>query len=338
MRGRLDYGEPSCIAFGGLRVDDAVEVALLAVVQPAAIQAAQEAEAQASSRRDEARDALARDLEAARYAADRAFRQYDAADPENRFVAGELETRWNRALARAAEIERRIAEHDAAAPQDLDLAPVSFAALAKDLQAVWSAPTTDARLKKRIVRTVIQEALADLDDATSEIVIVIHWAGGAHTEHRLPRRRRGQRNSTPSDIVEAVRALALIAKDDVIAGILNRNGLKTGNGNRWTRERVTSMRSNHRIPVYRRAEDGVEPWLNLTNAASIVGVSPRTLRLAAERGDIDAMHPLEHGPWLFRRVDLHDSAAQSIVLRARGSSQHPAELDRVQETLFPSTT
>ena len=241
MRGRLDYGESSCIAFGGLRVDDAVEAALLTVVQPAAIQAAKEAETQASSRRDEAREALVRDLEAARYAADRAFRQYDAADPENRFVAGELEARWNRALTRVAEIEQRIARHEATAPQITDLAPVSFAELASDLQAVWSASTTDAQLKKRIVRTVIQEALADLDDATSEIVIVIHWAGGAHTEHRLPRRRRGQRNATPADIVTAVRDLALIAKDDVIASILNRNALKTGNGNRWTRERVNAL-------------------------------------------------------------------------------------------------
>ena len=89
----LDYGQPNCIAFGGLRVDDAVEAALLAVVQPAAAQAALAAEAQAMVRRDEAREAMTRDLEAARYAADRAFRQYDAADPLNRFVAGELETR-----------------------------------------------------------------------------------------------------------------------------------------------------------------------------------------------------------------------------------------------------
>ena len=93
LRGRLDYGEPNCIAFGGLRVDDAVEAALLAVVQPAAAQAALAAEAQAAVRRDEAREAMTRDLEAARYAADRAFRQYDAADPLNRFVAGELEAR-----------------------------------------------------------------------------------------------------------------------------------------------------------------------------------------------------------------------------------------------------
>ena len=65
-----------------------------------------------------------------------------------------------------------------------DLASISFTALAEDFQTVWSAPTTDARLKKRIVRTVIHEAMADLDDATSEIVLTIHWVGGNHTQHR----------------------------------------------------------------------------------------------------------------------------------------------------------
>ena len=253
----------------------------------------------------------------------------------NRLVAGELEARWNRALERAAEIERRIAEHDVAAPRAA-IAPMTFEALAEDLPAVWSAPTTDARLKKRIVRTVIQEVIADLDEATAEIVLTIHWAGGAHTEHRLPRRRRGQRNSTPVEIVEAVRALALIAKDDVIAGILNRNGLVTGNGNRWTRERVTAMRGSYRIPVHRPAEDGIEPWLNLTQAASVVGVAAKTLRLAAQRGDIAAIHPLNDGPWLFRRTDLNGLAARDLPIRARTGAKAPAGPAPNQQTLFTS--
>ena len=136
-------------------------MALLSVLQPAAVQAAREAEAQATVQRDEAREAMIRDLQAARYAADRAFRQYDAADPENRFVAGELEARWNCALTRVVEFERRIADHDAAAQPRSDLASISFTELAEDFRTVWSAPTTDARLKKRIVRTVIHEAMAD---------------------------------------------------------------------------------------------------------------------------------------------------------------------------------
>lgn len=162
--------------------------------------------------------------------------------------------------------------------------------------------------------------------------------GGAHTEHRLPRRRRGQRNSTRADIVEAVRGLALIMKDDVIAGILNRNGLRTGNDNRWTRERVTSMRSHHKVPVYTAAGDGIEPWLNLSQAAAVIGVAPRTLRLAAERGEIDAKHPLEDGPWLFRRADLDGPAAQKLALRVQSNPRHPAVSDPHQQSLFASIT
>jgi predicted N-acetyltransferase YhbS len=91
------------------------------------------------------RDALKRDLEAARYAADRAFRQYDAADPVNRLVAGELEARWNKALARVAEIEGKIATHDAAMPTAV-VDPQELATLAADLKTIWSAPSSDARI------------------------------------------------------------------------------------------------------------------------------------------------------------------------------------------------
>lgn len=255
-RGLLDNGEPRCIAFGGLRVDDAIEEALLGVVESGAIAAAVEAERTMASQRDQVQDAFLRDLEAARYAADRAFRQYDAADPENRLVTSELEARWNKALTGVGEIEARIAKHRTVTPQPFPMPVSQVTALAGNLRTVWTAPTTDARLKKRIVRTLINEVVADLDDGTSEIVLVIHWVGGVHTELRLPKRRRGQRNATPDDIVDAVRQLVLIANDDVIAGVLNRNGLTTGNGNRWTRERVTALRSYRKIPVFRPQIDG----------------------------------------------------------------------------------
>ena len=336
-RGWMDNAEPRCIAFGGLRVDDAIEEALLSVVGPGAIAAATAAEQEASQRRDQVRDALGRDLEAARYAADRAFRQYDAADPANRLVTGELEARWNKALAHVAEVEGRIAAHDAATPA-VAIDPVSLGMLASDLETVWSAPTTDARLKKRIVRTLIQEIVADIDDAAAEIVLVVHWIGGLHSEMRLPRRRRGQRNRTSADVIAAVRQLVLIANDDLIAGILNRNGLVTGNGNRWTRERVTSMRSNYRIPVFKPAEVGIEPWLNLSKAAQLLKIAPKTLRLAAEAGEIGAIHHLPEGPWIFARAALTTSDAQSITERAKQNPKYPAGSHPDQQSLFSSIT
>lgn len=340
-RGQLDNGEPKCIAFGGLRVDDAIEEALLQVVGPGAIEAAVKAQVEAVERRDQVREALCRDLEAARYAADRAFRQYDAIDPANRLVAGELEARWNTALSRQAEIEAKIATHDADAVPNQNTTPVSFARLADDLQTVWNAPTTNARLKKRIVRTLIHEVIADIDaeaaNGSGEIVLVIHWIGGAHTNLRLPRRRRGQRNSTPVETVEAIRQLTLMANDDLIAGILNRNGLRTGNGNRWTRERVCSLRSHRKIPPFRAAADGVKPWLNLTNAAAHLTITPKTLRLAAIAGKIEALHPLPDGPWLFKRTDLDGTEGKNIAASAKNRCKHPAGLPPEQQNLFTST-
>ena len=123
---------------------------------------------------------------------------------------------------------------------------------------------------------MIREVIADIDEDASEIVLTVHWAGGVHTERRLPKRRRGQRNSTAPDIIDAVRLLVRIASDDLIAGLSNRNGLVTGHGNRWTRERVTSLRSHHRIPVHRRTADGIELWLNLTKAAKFLRIAPKT--------------------------------------------------------------
>src|SRR6266540_4788531 len=300
-RGWMDNGEPRCIAFGDLRVDAAIEGALLTVVGPVAIAAAVAAEKEASQRRDQVREALRRDLEAARYAADRAFRQYDAADPANRLVTGELEARWNKALARVAEVEAKIAAHDAATVL-ATVDPASFATLAADL------------------------------------VLLIHWVGGVHTEIRLPRRRGGQRTSTSADVITAVRQLALIANDDLIAGILNRNGLVTGNGNRWTRERVTSLRSHHRISVYKPADDGIEPWLNLSNAARLLRISPRTLRLAAEAGEIEAIHPLPDGPWIFNRTALSTSSARAVTERARQNPKYPTGSHPHQQSLFSSIT
>jgi hypothetical protein len=174
-------------------------------------------------------------------------------------VAAELEARWNKALERVADVEAKVAAHEAATPAREAVTPVSLAGLADDLRSVWRAPTTDARLKKRIVRTVVQEVAADLDEGAGEVVLLTHWVGGVHTELRLPRRRRGQRNGTSPDIVAAVRQPVLVASDDVAAGMLNRNGLTTGNGNRWTRERVTALRSHHGIPVHRRAPEDQAP-------------------------------------------------------------------------------
>jgi hypothetical protein len=134
--------------------------------------------------------------------------------------------------------------------------------------------------------------------------------GGVDSEIRL-----GHRNSTSADVIAAVRQSVLIANDDLIAGILNRNGVTTGHGNRWTRERVTSLRSHHRIAVYNPADNGIEPWLNLSAAAKLLQVTPKTLRFAAEAGEIEASSSARGS------LDLQPCHALHIVSTCTGSTK-----------------
>ncbi|HVH89591.1 MAG TPA: hypothetical protein VM912_22935 [Terriglobales bacterium] len=179
----------------------------------------------------------------------------------------------------------------------------------------------------------------DVDPPAGEVILTIHWKGGVHTELRLPRRRRGQNSAqTSKAIIDTVRVLTRICPDEVIAGVLNRNGLLTGRGNRWTQERVTSLRSHHAIPCYDAGMCEAEGWMNLTEAANTLGVSARTLRLAVERGEIEAEHPLDDGPWIFNRRAIETEAAEQFHARVRGSNRNPAIPTSEQSTLGFSTT
>jgi DNA invertase Pin-like site-specific DNA recombinase len=316
VRGYLDIGEPKCIGVGGIPLDEAISREVIRVVQPAAIEAAVSAGQGEAQERDLALAALEQDLEAARYAARRAQKQFDAADPENRLVANELERRWNQALERVQELENRIAQQRCSEPTAL-VSPEDFSDLPGLLIRVWNDPGTDSRLKKRIVRTLLHEVLVDINEETNHIELVLHWQGGLHTELRLPRRRRGSATRTAPDVIQAVGILARICTDEAIAGFLNRNNLKTGRGNRWTKERVASLRSYHEIPCHDPLMKRERGWLTLTDAARFLGISSRTLRIAAEQGILPGEHPLSDGPWVFIKSDLQSPSAQQLAHRAQ---------------------
>lgn len=339
QRGSLDNGEPSCISFGGFAVDDAVAAEVLRVVQPGAIEAAAEAAREATAQRADVVDALRLEVEAARYAADRARYQYDAVDPGNRLVADELERRWNTALEKLARIEDRLVAAQCA--RDTCVVPdeAAMVRFAEDFERVWEHPRTDIKLKKRIIRTLVEEIIVDIDEHVAQLIVVIHWKGGVHTELRVARRRRGQNaKQTSKDIVDAVRMLALVCTDDVIAGVLSRNGKLTGHGNRWTKERVASLRSSHKIPRYRPELQQKEGWMKLNEAAHYVGVSPITLRLAIDRGTVESLHPLAKGPWILKRETLDAPAIRAYFSQRGQHRPTPAKPLSGQLDLGISTT
>ena len=338
-RGYMDTGDPKCISFSGAPLDEAVGRELVRVLSPAALTATEQAFRREQADRAAQHEAVELELQEARYQADRAFRQYDAADPENRLVTGQLESRWNDALERVHRLEVRWSQMRESVVDPDEMAWEQFAALAKNVSEVWCSPKVDVRLKKRLIRTLIEEVIVDLDVAAGWVEAVIHWRGGVHTELRVRRRRRGQSLShVHPEAPEAIELLARICNDTLIANVLNRNGILTARGNRWSRERVCSYRSKRGIPKYNDARRTAEGWLNLTQAAKYLGVSPLALRRAVQRGEIPSIHPLADGPWLFQRRDLDSPEAhrcvEGIQHRRHGAGSHLSQTT----SLFKSST
>jgi DNA invertase Pin-like site-specific DNA recombinase len=332
-RASLDKAEPRCINFGGALVDEAVSREVLRVLQPGALEAALQSGREQSQHHDGVLRALELELKAARYAASRAGSQFEAVDPQNRLVADELERRWNLALERVAELDERVAEEKNQGEVLRLPSADQLLALARDVTSVWDDPQTDVRLKKRIVRTLLQEIMVDVCPEAGEIRLVLHWQGEVHSELTVRRRRRGQNGlQTPASTVEAVQLLSRLGSDEQIAGWLNQHQLRSGKGNFWTKALVASLRSTRKLPAYSIERRKTEGWMTLTEAAAHLGVSNTTLRLAAEANMIPALHPLPFGPWIFKRDDLATPAAKSIVQRAR-SRRGGAEPDAQQISL-----
>ena len=106
-------------------------------------------------------------------------------DPEQRLVAAELGVRWNVALRKLQELESKLQEFDSKT-QSVPLPNKQvLMSLARDLPGIWNSPSTDMCLKQRIIRILMREIVADVDESRKEIVLLIHWAGGRHSELRL---------------------------------------------------------------------------------------------------------------------------------------------------------
>jgi hypothetical protein len=195
---QINHGEDWCISFGGLGPDSAVAAEILKAVEGNAVDAALEAASRVAEQQQQRRHAWSLELEQARYQVHLAARRYEAVDPDNRLVAAELEARWNGALQTVADLELRLRKDEQsnqpARMPDKDM----LRNLAHDLAAVWNRPTTDMRLKQRIVRILVAEIVADVDQANQQIVLLIHWTGGQHSELRLKKNATGRHSRCTS--------------------------------------------------------------------------------------------------------------------------------------------
>jgi hypothetical protein len=281
-------------------------------VQPAAVEAARLAARKVAEDSDGLLDALRLEVENARYAVDRAYKQYDKVDPDNRLVADELERRWEDALKGVREAERRLDDAIVGRQKTEPPSPERLRDLAGDFQSVWGAAGTSVRAKKRLIRTLVEEVVVNVERDEPTIELVIHWKGGIHTSTSVRKFRTGEKaTDTPTDVVEVIRVLALVCADKTIAAWLSRNEIATPRGGRWTWKKVAAVRNYRSIPPASKHPAG--DWMTLREAAARLGTSRQMLTKAAQRGLFEARHPLPSGPWVISREIVEQTDVDELV-------------------------
>jgi hypothetical protein len=317
---RGDRGSRACLTVGSLRLERAVVDSVLEAIRPIGIEAAIEMSEHTQAADDEKRKALELALERARYEANRARRQFDAVEPENRLVASELEDRWNSALAQVAELDARLTAMGEQSEAFTEQQEQELMALSEDLPALWNHPEAPVQLKKRILRTVLVDIIIDTDKESSAHQVRLHWAGGIHTELRVIRNKTGQhRRSADRTVIDLIRELAKVCPDRAIAAILNRLGYKTGQDLTWNASRVVGVRWYHEIPGFQK-QDG---WLTQEQAARELQVSDTVVKRLIREGILPATHVVECAPWVIERKDLALPAVQEQVRAVRCGRKLP---------------
>jgi hypothetical protein len=291
-------------SLGGLRLEKAVVRAFLEAVTPAGARACTEAVGELEREHEDRLRGQRLAVERAQFEADRAQRQFDACEPENRIVGRTLECAWEQALRALEREQQKLAELEAQRPQPLTAAErQALGRLARDLPGLWDANTTTARDRKELLRTLICEVVVTVEQGPRRAEVEIVWEGGAHTEFGGPLIQRGpERHRTSEDIVELVRKLAEHSSDGQIAAILNKQGRGTGTGLPFNQSRVKHVRQQHQIPAA-PAPNPDGGLVTIQQAAVELGVSAPTIYRCLRDGLLPGEQTTPHAPWRIRLTD-----------------------------------
>lgn len=230
-----------CQSVAAAAVDGWVKEEIFEAIQPRGIEAALRAMEELQRRSEEVRRQWEMRIERAEYEAGLARRRYEAVDPDNRLVAGNLERDWEEKLRAGELLRQEYQERTRQVPIRITAEDrTRLLALAQDLPRLWNAKTTKSADRKKVVRILMRDVWLSQEDEPRRTRVRIHWQTGAVTEGELARPLPGPlRFKTPDGVVRRlVELFAQYQSWGEIADQLNREGLTTGRGNAFTVKRV----------------------------------------------------------------------------------------------------
>jgi len=322
----IELGEPRCQEVNAADVDPLVEALLLQALEPDKLALAVEAFAHLTRERAGLNHQWQLRLERARFDAERAKRQYDAVEPENRLVARNLERHWEAKLRAVEAVERDY--HQWQGQHTTVLSPAdrqAILALGQNLPALWHAATTTPADRKRITRLVVREVILDRTRAPEQVWLQINWQTGAMTQHWVPRHitRYGERVDVEQlrQRLHALKATGM--QDQAIAVRLSTEGFSTGTGGPFTRGIVWSLRKRWSIGAMRpaRHQSMQRQWSDgsytLAGVADLIGVHIRTVHTWIARGMLVPSQVYKGGPVKIALPEEQIRALRDYVARVR---------------------
>jgi len=242
-RRALDYGEAPCASLPGEELERMVAQQILVAVEPASLELSMAACERMEAERAELDRQWRLRLERAEQDADRARRQYNAVEPENRLVARTLERRWEETLQGERALREDYDRFRASRPTTLSQAErQSILALAGDLPRLWSlAPTAE---KRRVVQLLLEKAVVS-SSGDEKMQVALHWTGGTITEHVVTRRVRRWTDLSQYESIQAEvdKLTSRGLSSNEIARRLNRRGFRTCHGSAFTADNIRQLRS-----------------------------------------------------------------------------------------------
>jgi hypothetical protein len=339
-RAAIEYAGPLCQGLAGRVLDEMVAAQVLEALAPAALELSLAAADDLVQQRQQLHRNWQQQRERAGYEAERAWRQYDAVDPENRLVARQLERRWEQALKEQQRLQEEYARFRHRQPEGLSEAEREpIRALARDVPALWQAATTTAADRQRIVRLLVEEVVATVRGESERVDVTIRWAGGLLTRHEVVRPvRRYEQLAGYEQLrkrVDELREGGLTLAE--VAARLNEEGFRPPKRSETFKASMVGQllwgRGSGAKCLRAVAQSGLlreDEWL-LSDLARELGMSPVTLHRWVRVGWVHARKlPTTRGHWaIWADADELERMAR---LRAcpRGWSDEPvlAELSR----------
>ena len=222
-----NYGEPPCQSLLGNILDEVIIQQALEALKPSALEVSLQIAEQVEQERKNLQEYWKKQLERARYEVERAYRQYNSAEPENRLVARTLEKKWEELLSAEEKLKQEYSQFLSNQPVALSsVERESIRQLASDIPALWSSPTTTVEERQSIIRLLVDRVIVTVEGKTEKVQAEIHWAGGHKTYTHFTRPvAKLEQLSYYNDLLDRVKKLKAEGKPFAeIAETLNQEG------------------------------------------------------------------------------------------------------------------